>query len=103
MIEKIEHIGIAVKNYNGKFVHINGNQTMVVLTDYLLSKLSKEKAKSFIASTVVSTPMMSKIAKKNSIKIIIQKKHIVMGRTEDDITKDVLDIMNKTVKNIKVD
>ena len=44
---------------------------MVVLTDYLLSKLSKEKAKSFIASTVVSTPMMSKIAKKNSIKIML--------------------------------
>lgn len=66
-----DRFGIAVKNYNGKFVHINGNQTMAVLTDYLLSKLSKEKAKSFIASTVVSTPMMSKIAKKNSIKIML--------------------------------
>lgn len=66
-----DRFGIAVKNNNGKFVHINGNQTMVVLTDYLLSKLSKEKAKSFIASTVVSTPMMSKIAKKNSIKIML--------------------------------
>ena len=66
-----DRFGIAVKNYDGKFVHINGNQTMVVLTDYLLSKLSKEKAKSFIASTVVSTPMMSKIAKKNSIKIML--------------------------------
>ena len=66
-----DRFGIAVKNYDGKFVHINGNQTMAVLTDYLLSKLSKEKAKSFIASTVVSTPMMSKIAKKNSIKIML--------------------------------
>ena len=66
-----DRFGIAVKNYDGKFIHINGNQTMVVLTDYLLSKLSEEKAKSFIASTVVSTPMMSKIAKKNSIKIML--------------------------------
>ena len=66
-----DRFGIAVKNYDGKFVQINGNQTMVVLTDYLLSKLSKEKTKSFIASTVVSTPMMSKIAKKNSIKIML--------------------------------
>ena len=49
------------------------------------------------------TPILEEYSKKNSIKIIIQKKHIVMGRTEDDITKDVLDIMNKTVKNIKVD
>jgi len=66
-----DRFGIAVKNYEGKFIHINGNQTMVVLTDYLLSKFRKEKAKSFIASTVVSTPMMSKIAKKNSIKIML--------------------------------
>ncbi len=49
------------------------------------------------------TPILEEYSKKNSIRIIIQKKHIVMGRTEDDITKDVLDIMNKTVKNIKVD
>ena len=66
-----DRFGIAVKNYNGKFVKINGNQTMVVLTDYLLSKFRNKKAKSFIASTVVSTPMMSKIAKKNSIKIML--------------------------------
>ena len=66
-----DRFGIAVKNYDGKFVHINGNQTMVVLTDYLLSKFIKEKTNSFIASTVVSTPMMSKIAKKNSIKIML--------------------------------
>ena len=49
------------------------------------------------------TPILEDYSKKNSIKIIVQKKHIVMGRTEDDITKDILDIMNKTVKNIKVD
>ena len=49
------------------------------------------------------TPILEEYSKKNSIKIIVQKKHIVMGRTEDDITKDVLELMNKTVKNIKVD
>ena len=49
------------------------------------------------------TPILEDYSKKNSIKIIVQKKHIVMGRTEDDITKDILEIMNKTVKKIKVD
>ena len=41
---------------------------MCVMTDYILGK-SKFDKNSFIASTVVSTPMMSKIALRNNIKI----------------------------------
>ena len=44
---------------------------MIVLTDFLLSKLEYDKTKSFIASTVVSTPMMQKIADKNKVKLIL--------------------------------
>ena len=42
---------------------------MAVMTDYILSKYKGNKENSFIASTVVSTPMMNKIAKKNNQKI----------------------------------
>ena len=66
-----DRFGIAVKNYKGDFIHINGNQSMVVLTDFLLSKIKNKRENSFIASTVVSTPMMSKIAKKNNVKIML--------------------------------
>ena len=63
-----DRFGIAVKNLSGDYELINGNQSMCVMTDYILGK-SKIDKNSFIASTVVSTPMMSKIASINNIKI----------------------------------
>ena len=66
-----DRFGIVVKDFNGDFIQINGNQSMIVLTDFLLSRLQYEKTKSFIASTVVSTPMMQKIADKNKVKLIL--------------------------------
>ncbi len=49
------------------------------------------------------TPILEEYSKKNSIRIIIQKKHIVMGTKEDDITKDILELVNQKVKSIKLD
>ena len=49
------------------------------------------------------SPILEEYSKKKSIRIIIQKKHIVMGSREDDITKDILDLVNQKVKKIKVD
>ena len=49
------------------------------------------------------TPILESYSKENSIRIIIQKKHIVMGSKEDDITKDILDLVNQKIKSIKVD
>ena len=49
------------------------------------------------------TPILEEYAKKNSIRIIIQKKQIVMGTKEDDITKDILELVNQKIKNIKLD
>ena len=66
-----DRFGIAVKDLSGDFTHINGNQSMVVMTDYIISKFKGDKNNSFIASTVVSTPMMKKIAKKNNIEIML--------------------------------
>tara|TARA_B100001057_G_scaffold354504_1_gene356470 strand:+ start:2498 stop:3016 length:519 start_codon:yes stop_codon:yes gene_type:complete len=51
----------------------------------------------------ILTPILEEYSKKNSIKIIVQKKNIVMGRKEDDITSDILDLINQKVKNIKID
>ena len=45
---------------------------------------------------------MEEYSKKNSIRIIVQKKNIVMGKKEDDITKDILELINQKVKSIKI-
>ena len=49
------------------------------------------------------TPILEEYSKKNSIRIIVQKKYIVMGKKEDDITKDILELINQKVKSIKID
>ncbi|SDB23875.1 Phosphomannomutase [Flavobacteriaceae bacterium MAR_2010_188] len=60
-----DRLGIAVRNYEGELVLLNGNQTMLVMTDFLLKNwknLDKLKGNEFIASTIVSTPMMQNLA-----------------------------------------
>ncbi|MFD2561352.1 phospho-sugar mutase [Aquimarina rubra] len=59
-----DRLGIAVRNNDGQLQLLNGNQTMVVMTWFLL-KYYKEKGlkgNEFIASTIVSTPMMKNLA-----------------------------------------
>ena len=60
-----DRLGVAVRNNQGKMQLLNGNQTMVVMTHYLLEqwkKAGKIDGKQFIGSTIVSTPMMLELA-----------------------------------------
>ena len=60
-----DRLGVAVRDFNGKLVLLNGNQTMLVMTWFLLEqwkKAEKIKGKEFIGSTIVSTPMLRIIA-----------------------------------------
>jgi len=56
-----DRLGVAVRNFNNELVLLNGNQAMLMMTDFLLKQWQdqdKIKGKEFIASTIVSTPMM---------------------------------------------
>ena len=60
-----DRLGVAVRNNKGEMQLLNGNQTMVVMTQYLLEqwkKAGKIDGKQFIGSTIVSTPMMLELA-----------------------------------------
>lgn len=60
-----DRLGVAVRNNKGEMQLLNGNQTMVVMTHYLLEqwrKSGKIDGKQFIGSTIVSTPMMLELA-----------------------------------------
>jgi len=60
-----DRLGVAVRNTEGKMVLLNGNQTMVVMTAFLLEqwkRAGKITGKQFIGSTIVSTPMMQELA-----------------------------------------
>ena len=60
-----DRLGIAVRNLDGKMEIVNGNQAMVLMTKFLLDKRKEKgfKGNEFIATTIVSTPMMEKMAK----------------------------------------
>ncbi len=60
-----DRLGVAVRNTEGKMTLLNGNQTMVLMTAFLLEqwkRLGKINGKQFIGSTIVSTPMMLALA-----------------------------------------
>ncbi|MFN3967888.1 phospho-sugar mutase [Flavobacterium sp.] len=60
-----DRLGVAVRDNNNKMILLNGNQTMVVMTNYLLEqwkKANRLNGKQFIGSTIVSTPMMLELA-----------------------------------------
>jgi phosphoglucomutase len=60
-----DRLGIAVRDLNGNIQLLNGNQTMVVMTDFLIKKWKKEgrlNGKQFVGTTIVSTEMVSRIA-----------------------------------------
>lgn len=61
-----DRIGIAVKNYNGEFILLNGNQTGSLLMDYVLkawSEAGKLSNKTYVVKTIVTSFLMDSIAK----------------------------------------
>ena len=60
-----DRLGIAVRNTTGKMDILNGNQAMVLMTHFLLTQwknAGKLNGQQFVASTIVSTPMVRAIA-----------------------------------------
>ena len=60
-----DRLGVAVRNLENELVILNGNQTMILMTDFLLKQWktsNKINGNQFVASTIVSTPMMSVLA-----------------------------------------
>lgn len=65
-----DRLGIAVRNVQGNMEIINGNQAMAIKTNFLLEqwkKAGKITGNQFVASTIVSTPMIAKIAAKFNV------------------------------------
>ncbi|MBD0832312.1 phospho-sugar mutase [Aestuariibaculum sediminum] len=60
-----DRLGVAVRNSEGELQLLNGNQTMLMMTDFLLKQWKADRkitGNQFIASTIVSTPMLTKLA-----------------------------------------
>jgi phosphoglucomutase len=60
-----DRLGIAVRDLDGKMTLLNGNQTMSVMTDFLIKNWQNQgklNGKQFVGSTIVSTNLVNQIA-----------------------------------------
>ena len=60
-----DRLGVAVRDLEGNIKLLNGNQTMIIMTAFLLEQWKRNdrfKGNEFIGSTIVSTPMMLELA-----------------------------------------
>lgn len=65
-----DRLGIAVRNLDGKMQLLNGNQTNMILTDYILKQWKtsgKIKGNEFIGSTIVTSDVFFDLAKKYGV------------------------------------
>ncbi|CAL2077185.1 phospho-sugar mutase [Tenacibaculum sp. 190524A05c] len=60
-----DRLGIAIRDLNGKMKLLNGNQTMSVMTDFLIKQWKNQgklNGNQFVGSTIVSTHLVNDIA-----------------------------------------
>jgi len=60
-----DRLGVAVRNSEGQMILLNGNQSMILMTAFLLeqwAQAGKINGKQFVGSTIVSTPMIGILA-----------------------------------------
>ena len=60
-----DRLGVAIRDTDGNMKLMNGNQTMVVMTEFLLKKWKEEgkiNGKQFVGSTIVSTELVNVVA-----------------------------------------
>ena len=66
-----DRVGVAVRDDNGEFLLLNGNQTASILTYYILTRweeLGKLTGKEFIVKTIVTSDLLLRIAEKFNVK-----------------------------------
>ncbi|EQA37195.1 phosphoglucomutase/phosphomannomutase, alpha/beta/alpha domain I [Leptospira inadai serovar Lyme str. 10] len=90
-----DRLGIGVRNLDGSYTLLNGNQIGSILAAYLSEKVASKKRKGkkpVLVKTIVTTDLQSEIAKKNKIalkNVLTGFKYIaeVMGKLDESKTQ----------------
>jgi len=74
-----------------------------ILRKEKIDKLTKQRLSA--SSKIINElkPILAEYSDKNSVALIIQKKNIIIGKTELDITNDILNLLDKKIKKIAID
>ena len=66
----------------------------------LINSLTEKRVEAQNKLIKTLNPILADYSKKNSISMIIQKKNIIIGKSELEITGDILEILDKSLKTI---
>ena len=86
---KVKALRIKYDAYNEK--KINTNSELKKMRDNAANKL-----------LTAINEILKEYSLKNSISLMIDKKNIVIGKTQLDITNDILELLNKKISNISL-
>ena len=86
---KVEKLKLEINDYNldRKKMIEEFNKLKVENTNNLLKQIN---------------PILTKYSKENEISIILQKKDLIIGKTELDITDEIIKIINVEIKEFKI-
>ena len=62
-----DRLGVGVRDFKRNWILLNGNQLMVLLFSFLIERKEFKNEDFFVSTTLVSSPLFEKIAKKNKI------------------------------------
>ena len=63
-----------------------------------INEINKKRQKELNDFLALMNPLIQEYMEKNSIDIVIDKKNIFIAKSEHDITKDILEIVNNKIK-----
>jgi Skp family chaperone for outer membrane proteins len=108
-IKKEEADVISQKNvlseseYEKKLVNLRENIKIYNISRNNLIKETNKKRINAEATLIKElSPILAEYLEKNNISLVIQKKNIIIGKSELDITKDIIAILDKKVKKITI-
>ena len=68
----------------------------------IISNFTKLKVSSTNKLLELITPILTKYSQEKSISLILQKKNLIIGKTELDISDEIIKIVNKDIKEFKI-
>ena len=86
---KVDELKSEINNYNQ-----NRNE--------IIKKFNKLKVENTNNLLKLISPILAKYSTENEISIILQKKDLIIGKTELDITDEVITIINNEIKEFKI-
>ena len=68
----------------------------------MIDSLTKKRLETMEKILKDLSPILAEFSKENNISIIIDKKNIIVGKTELNITEKILNILDSEIKKIKL-